>query len=133
MSDLDALTFDKLVPSKSKFLSKEDVGEDGMILTIKGMRMETLQFDDGDEDKVVLYFQENIKPMILNPTNAQLIGLATGARTAGESKGRKIVVFNDPTVSFGKKIVGGLRIKKLSGTPKSAPNADGELNDDIPF
>lgn len=131
MADLNSLSFEQLVPSKSKYLTKDDVGEDGMILTIKGVRMETLETDDGNEDKVVLHFAENVKPMVLNRTNAQLIAVATGAKTAGESKGKKIVVFNDPTVSFGGKITGGLRIRKATGAPKAAPEK--ELNDEIPF
>jgi len=130
MTDLNSLSFEQLVPSKSKYLTKDDVGEDGMILTIKGVRMETLESDEGNEDKVVLHFQENVKPMVLNRTNAQLIAVATGAKTAGEAKGKKIVVFNDPTVSFGGKITGGLRIKKMTGAPK-APVDD--LDDSIPF
>jgi len=132
MTDLNSLSFEQLVPSKSKYLTKDDVGEDGMILTIKGVRMETLESDEGNEDKVVLHFQENVKPMVLNRTNAQLIAVATGAKTAGEAKGKKIVVFNDPTVSFGGKITGGLRIRKVSGAPKAAPKDD-DLNDSIPF
>ena len=130
MTDLNGLSFEQLVPSKSKYLTKDDVGEDGMILTIKGVRMETLESDEGNEDKVVLHFQENVKPMVLNRINAQLIAVATGAKTAGEAKGKKIVVFNDPTVSFGGKITGGLRIKKMTGAPKAPAE---ELNDDIPF
>lgn len=128
MTDLNTLSFDQLVPSKSKYLAKDDVGEDGMILTIKGVRMETLESDEGPEDKVVLHFMENVKPMVLNRTNSQLIAIATGAKTAGEAKGKKIVVFNDPTVSFGGKITGGLRIRKATGAPK-APEGD----EGIPF
>jgi len=130
MTDLNSLSFEQLVPSKSKYLAKEDAGEDGIILTVKGVRMETLETDEGNEDKVVLHFVENVKPMVLNRTNAQLLGLATGAKTAGEAKGKKIVVFSDPTVAFGGKPVGGLRIKKVSGAPKPVNH---ELNDDIPF
>lgn len=132
MTNVNDLTFDQLVPSKSKYLTKDDVGEDGVILTIKGFRMETLETDDGNEDKMVLHFMEDIKPMVINRTNAQLIGVATGTKIAGEAKGKQIVVFNDPTVSFGGKITGGLRIKKITGSPKPAPKAD-ELDDDIPF
>ena len=132
MTDLNSLSFEQLVPSKSKYLAKDDVGENGMILTIKGVRMETLESDDGNEDKVVLHFSENVKPMVLNRTNAQLIAFATGAKNAGEAKGKKIVVYNDPTVSFGGKIVGGLRIRKLTGAPKAAP-AEAEFNDEVPF
>lgn len=132
MADLNNLSFEQLVPSKSKYLTKDDVGEDGMILTVKGVRMETLETDEGNEDKVVLHFIENVKPMVLNRTNAQLIAVATGAKTAGEAKGKKIVVFNDPTVSFGGKITGGLRIRKATGQPKAAP-ANDMPDDPIPF
>lgn len=123
--NINDLSFDQLVPSESKYLSKGDVGEDGVILTVKGFRMESIKTDDGDEDKMVLHFRENIKPMILNRTNAQLIAIATGASKAGEAVGKQIVVFNDPTVSFGGKVMGGLRIKKLAGAPKQ-PGAPAE-------
>jgi hypothetical protein len=134
MTNINEMTFDQLVPSKSKYLTKDDVGEDGMILTIKGFRMETLESDDGDEDKMVLHFMEDVKPMVLNRTNAQLVAVATGARIAGDAKGKQIVVFNDPTVSFGGKITGGLRIKKIVGAPKSATAKTDDIDDsDIPF
>jgi hypothetical protein len=132
MTDMNAMSFDQLVPSNSKYLTKDDVGEDGIVLTIKGFRMETLKSDDGEEDKTVLHFVEDVKPMVLNRTNAQLVGVATGAKTAGEARGKQIVVFNDPTVSFGGKITGGLRIKKIAGQPKVAPKAKDEA-DDIPW
>lgn len=133
MTDINSLSFDALVPSNSKYLSKGDVGEDGLILTIKGFRMETLQSDEGNEDKIVMHFVESVKPMVVNRTNAQLIGIATGARNVGESKGKQIVVYNDPTVGFGGKVTGGLRIKKIAGAPKPAatrhPGADDDLGD----
>jgi len=37
-----------------------------------------------------------------------------------EARGKKIVVFNDPTISFGGKITGGIRLKKVAGTPRQA-------------
>lgn len=121
--NLNELSFEQLVPKESKYLSKDDVGEDGMILTIKGFKMEQVKGDQGDEDKVIMYFEEDVKPMILNRTNSQLIGVATGAAVAGEAKGKQIVVYNDPTVGFGGKITGGLRIRKVAGAPKAAPKA----------
>jgi hypothetical protein len=131
--NVNEMTFDQLVPSKSKYLTKDDVGEDGVILTIKGFRMETLESDDGNEDKMVLHFVEDVKPMVLNRTNAQLVSVATGAKIAGDAKGKQIVVFNDPTVSFGGKITGGLRIKKIAGAPKAAAPKDEIEDDGIPF
>lgn len=133
MTDLNSLSFDQLVPSNSKYLTKDDAGEDGIVLTIKGFRMETLKGDDGEEDKMVMHFMEDVKPMVLNRTNSQLIGVVTGCKTAGEARGKQLVVFNDPTVGFGGKITGGLRIKKISGAPKAAPAKAEELDDGIPF
>jgi hypothetical protein len=120
-TDLNSMSFDSLVPKDSKYLSKEDVGEDGLILTVKGFTMETMKGDNGDEDKVVMHFMEDMKPMILNRTNSQLISVATGAKVAGEARGKQIIVYNDPTISFGGKITGGLRIRKITGAPKAAP------------
>lgn len=132
-TSINDLSFDQLVPSNSKYLTKDDVGEDGLILTIKGFRMEAIKTDDGEEEKMVLHFNEDVRPMIVNRTNAQLIGVATGVKTAGEARGKQVVVFNDPTVSFGGKITGGLRIKKIAGAPKSAPAKDDFDDSDIPF
>jgi hypothetical protein len=133
MNDINSMSFDQLVPSNSKYLSKADVGEDGLVLTIKGFRVETLESDDGNEDKTVMHFLEDVKPMVLNRTNAQLVGVCTGAKTAGEAKGKQIVVFNDPTIAFGGKITGGLRIKKVGGAPKAATKAAAMPDPDIPW
>ncbi len=119
--DLNSLSFSQLVPTQSNYLKKDDVGEDGVILTIKGFKQETLKSDTGDETKIVMYFmEEGYKPMVLNTTNATILGKITGCATAGEARGKQIVVYDDPTVSFGGKNTGGLRIKKVQGTP-SAP------------
>lgn len=132
MTNVNDLSFDELVPSKSKYLAKADVGEDGLILTIKGFRMETLEGDQGDEDKMVVHFKEDVKPMVLNRTNAQLIAVATGANKAGDAVNKQVVVYNDPTIAFGGKITGGLRIKKISGAPK--PAAERPFDDSsVPF
>ena len=45
------------------------------------------------------------------------------------------LVYADPTVSFGGRVVGGLRIRKAPGAPKAAaPVRDGvPFNDEVPF
>lgn len=133
IANFDSMSFDELVPKESKYLSKEDVGEDGVILTIKTFTRETLKSDEGEEDKTVMHFVEpGYKPMILNRTNAQLLPIVTGARNVGEAKGKKVVVYNDPTIGFGGKITGGIRLKKVSGAPKQAVREPGD-DDDIGF
>ena len=131
---LDSLSFDELVPSNSKYLQKQDVGEDGLILTIKGFSYADVNDDNGNpEQKVVMHFAEDVKPMILNRTNSSLIPVATGARNAGEARGKKIVVFNDPTIAFGGKITGGLRIKRIPGPPRAAAAPKGAQTVTTPF
>jgi hypothetical protein len=124
-------TFDELVPTDSKYLKKDDVGEEGVNLTIAGFKRETLKGDNGDEEKTIMGFveSEDYKPMVLNKTNSQLIPIVTGAATPGEARGKKVNVFNDPTISFGAKITGGLRIRK----PQGVKEDDNPLDDSIPF
>lgn len=139
MTDLNNLNFDQLVPTNSKYLAKNDVGDDGLILTIKGFKTETIEGDYGNEQKVIMYFVEDIKPMVLNRTNSQLVGIATGAANAGEARGKQIVVYNDPSISFGGKVTGGVRIKKIVSGPRAIPqkpvveNFDSDFEDDIPY
>ena len=139
MTDLNNLNFDQLVPTNSKYLAKNDVGDDGLVLTIKGFKTETIEGDHGDEQKVIMYFVEDIKPMVLNRTNSQLVGIATGATSAGEARGKQVVVYNDPSISFGGKVTGGIRIKKIAGAPRVIPqkpaveNFDADFENDVPF
>lgn len=135
-TDLNKMSFDELVPTESKYLAKGDVGEDGMILTIKGFKREVLKGDDGDEEKTVLYWAEDMKPLILNKTNSQLIPIITGAKIAGDAIGKQVVAYNDITVGFGGRITGGIRLKKVAGAPKAAktaPVADDDDSSEIPF
>ena len=131
-TNINSMSFDQLVPTESKFLSKGDVGEDGVILTIKGFKQETISGDNGEEHKIVKYFnEEDYKPMVVNRTNSHLIGICTGAANAGDARGKQIVVYNDPTISFGGKVTGGLRIKKVAGAPKQARAADPFDQDEV--
>lgn len=131
--NINDMSFDALVPSKSDYLKQSDVGEDGVILTIRGFKQENLESDSGDtEQKLIMYFVEDYKPMVVNRTNAQLLALATGASTSGDAKGKQIVVYADPNISFGSKITGGLRIKKIAGAPKQASKPD-PFDNQAPF
>jgi hypothetical protein len=120
--DLNAMSFDQLVPSKSRYLTKDDVGTSGLILTIALFKSEVIESDDGSEEKIVLHFAEDVKPMVLNRTNSALLAGATQAKTVGEARGKTIVVYNDPTIMFAGKVTGGLRIRSHSEEkPKPAP------------
>jgi hypothetical protein len=122
----------------SKFLRKEDFDED-RIMTIKGVRFETMQGDSGDE-KWILYFKEEIKGMVLNVTTIRVLEQAFGD-DSDHWIGKKVKVYVDPNVSFAGKVVGGLRLRTPKQGPRQPPapppveerEHDNEFDDDIPF
>jgi hypothetical protein len=105
---------------QSKYLRKEDFDED-QVCTIKGCRLENLGKDDSQkEERWVLYFREHAKGMVLNVTTIRVIEQAYGGDT-DHWVGNKVMVYVDPNVSFGGKVVGGLRLR--AAKQKAAPKA----------
>ena len=105
----------------SKFLKKEDVG-DGVLLTIRAVDEVNVSKEGAEpEMKWCLHFQEVEKPMVLNSTNAQIIGQFTGIQDNIERDwvGKQVVLYHDPSISFGGKLVGGIRVRqpKTQTTP----------------
>jgi len=123
------MNLDELIKSKSDYLKKEDVGEDGVNLTIKGFKKVQVEGDNGEEEKIAMFFaEENYKPLLLNITNKNRLKIATGQDTVEGVKGKVINVYNDPYVEFGGKITGGVRIRAAVGGTKSP-----ELESNVPF
>src|SRR6266446_1255158 len=97
---------------ESKYLKKEDVGEDGVIVTIsKFERVNVAIEGEPHEYKWTMYFDEFDKPMVLNSTNINLCEKALGSDNTDDWVGKKIIVYNEPNISFGNKLVGGIRVK----------------------
>ena len=123
----DSLSLDKAVPRKSKYLSKEDAVP-AILVQISHLTADDVEGDNTVERCTILNFYGDVKPMILNQTNKELLKVATGETTAGGIKDKKIVLYNDETVMFGGRQVGGIRIRK----PKNQPEPV-EFDDSIPF
>lgn len=103
----------------STYLSKDDVAIP-IILTIAEVQHVTLKGDNGDEQKVAAYFVEpDSKPFILNNTNWMVLEDAFG-EDSDLWKGKSIELFKDPSVMFGGKRVGGVRVR-LSFPAKTNP------------
>lgn len=119
----------------SKFLRKEDFDED-RVMTIKGVKLEDMPGDDGQQ-KWVLYFREDAKGMALNVTSIRVLEKAFGD-DSDMWVGKRVMLYVDPNVSFGGRVVGGLRLRAPKGqsaaAPKpAAPVTDEFADDDIPF
>lgn len=125
---------------QSKYLAKPDFEED-QTCTIKGVKQENLAKDDQNEElRWVLYFRDAPAPkgMVMNVTTIRVLEQAFGGDT-DRWVGNKVIVYVDPNVSFGGKVVGGLRLRipkqKAAQAPSNAapPPADEDFNDDVPF
>ena len=124
---------------QSKYLTRSDAGA-GILVTIKEIFQDNVAKEGAPEEmKWCMGFEETEKPMVLNSTNGQIIAAITGSEETDEWKGRKIVLYDDPNVSFGGKLVGGIRVRaprgKAAQAPaKPAPVAPPEASDDeVPF
>ena len=127
MPNIDTMT-------EGKYLRKEDVGEpgEGTICTIQGLKKANIARDDEEpKEKWLLKFREFSKPMVMGSTTLQLAAMILGSKETDEWIGKRIEVYHDPSVTFGDKLVGGLRFRGR-GKTREAP----KTNDDdgsIPF
>jgi hypothetical protein len=123
---------------QSKFLRKEDVGDDDIAVTIKSVTLEDMPGDAG-EKRWVLNFKELPKGMVLNSGTIKVCEKAFGRHTDSWAGG-KVTLFVDPNVQFKGQVVGGLRIRPLKAVKaalaalagKSAPKPVEDFNDEIP-
>lgn len=91
----------------SSWLKKEDCP---VTATIAAVAQEEIKGDNGKELKAVLRFRGDVKPMILNRGNADLLA-STWGDDSDAWVGKKIEVYVDPNVMFGGKRVGGIRLR----------------------
>lgn len=123
---------------ESKYLKQSDVDGEVEVTILKIGQLNVAREDAEPEMKWAARFQEFKKPMVLNSTNLQLLAKACDSEESENWIGKKVVIYADPNVSFGGKLVGGLRVKLpiKARAPKPAGNGGSkfdDLEDDIPF
>ena len=123
----------------SKYLKKEDCGNDGILVTIADLKQENVAPDNKPEElKWILYFDGSFKPMVLNGTNTKLIEKALGSDETDDWIGKAIVLFSDENVEYMGEIVGGVRCdvsrtKKYHAKLEKAPAARVGQREPPPF
>jgi hypothetical protein len=96
---------------KSKYLKKEDFPQPAL-LTIRGYEEVNVAMEGAEPElRWALTFNELEKPMVLNSTNGNIIASFLGSESFDEWIGKKIVLYADPNISFGGKLVGGIRAR----------------------
>lgn len=93
----------------SNYLGKDDLPAP-ITTTILKVTQEELKSDEGKELKTVLYFAGIEKAFICNKTNAFCLVDAYGDDSDFWA-GKPVEIYVDPSVSFGGKRVGGLRLR----------------------
>jgi hypothetical protein len=115
----------------SKYLKADDADED-LIVTVKKVTIETLGQGPKAEEKLVVYFDEQSKGMVLNKTNAKMIARIAKSEDTDDWKGVKIRIIATE-VEFQGDMVMSLRVREaVKRKPAPAPEREpGE--DDIAF
>lgn len=106
----------------SKYLSKEDVKEP-KVCVIESVAIDELDGDDGKENKPTVYFSNEVKPLILNRVNWMTIADLYG-EDSDTWKGNSIEAYCDPSIMFGAKRVGGVRVRKPTNGNGHAASRD---------
>lgn len=100
----------------SNWLKKEDATIP-IHTTIRQVTQEQIKGERGNELKPVLHFNNpNIKPMVLNRGNGNILAATYGDDTNNWT-GKPVEIYHDPNVQFAGKIVGGLRVRVPSTMP----------------
>lgn len=117
---------------KSRFLKQHDV-EKPVLVTIKSCEEVNVALEGDEPDmRWALFFRELDKPMTLNSTNAQIIASITGSEETENWPGKIIVLYRDPNISFGGKLVGGIRVRAPKNQPNQQTVEEPDV-DDIPY
>ena len=114
---------------KSEHLGVVDLEEmietkQSMIVSIREVKQEMGTMVAGSRGNFnIAYFVENIKPLVLNATNAGIVRKLSGGSTDTDNwKNVLVELFIDPSVKMKGQIVGGVRIKGEKPT-KPKPTA----------
>lgn len=121
---------------ESKYLRKEDVGDpgDGTLVTVQALKEANIARDDEDPKmKWLMKFKEFPKPMVMGSTTLQLAALILGSKNTDDWIGKRIEVFHDPSITFGDKLVGGLRFRSRGKTKEVPAKNKDDFSDDVPF
>jgi hypothetical protein len=93
------------------YLQQEDIPEP---TTVTITSSKSVTFEDDDKEKLALYFEELEKGMICNATNINLLIALLGSDETDDWVGKQVTLYVDPTIMFGGKKVGGIRIRSAS-------------------
>lgn len=87
-------------------------------VTIKEVKQEIVKNQNGSEECTIAYFDEDVKPLILNKTNAEMIARVWGTPFIEDWKGLKITLKVKKINAFGE-MVDAVRVSNTRPTEKT--------------
>jgi len=123
----------------TKFIQKSEIENSphgGLLVTIKEVAEENVAPEyKAEEIKYVIYFEEAYKPWTPGIETPEVIKQIAGTGNVDDWPGIKLVLFVDPNVKFGRKMVGGIRCRapKTQPEPEQVDVEPEVSNEDIPF
>lgn len=114
------------------YLKQEDMQGKVAKVVIESVSLDEVKDTDTgrNEHKLVMHFVGKDKTLILNRTNCEAVEQICGTDDYTRWQGHAVVLFVDPTVKFGAKTVGGLRIRAVVSAAPPPPPPVREPGDD---
>ncbi len=106
---------------KSAFLKRTDFPKPAIGTIVSYDEMNVAKEGAEPDFKWTLSFKEFEKPLVLNSTNGQIIAAIVGSGDFDAWIGHRVVLYDDPNVSFAGKLVGGIRIRAMKQTTTQPP------------
>jgi hypothetical protein len=104
---------------ESKYLKQSDVQDETIVTCVGVKRANMAKEDEEPEYRWIVKWQEFAKPMVINATNIKRLFKYLGDDT-DQWKGGNVILYVDPDIEFGGKVVGGLRVKEYRKPSKPA-------------
>ena len=106
------------------FIKKDDLAAGPQRFTIQGVSKTTLEAKNGQPAEDVLQLElDDDRRFSLNKTNIKILIEAHGGKTDGWI-GKSVILYVDPNVMFGGRLVGGVRVQIPDQTGEEALAAD---------
>ena len=101
----------------STYLGSQDLPENSdMIVQVKEVGEQEIQNQGGKQTKLVMSFENGVKPLILNKINCKNIAKALGSDYLDNWIGKKLQLYVDPAVSTPQGITSAVRVRDFAPT-----------------
>lgn len=127
--------------NESNYLGKHDLEDAGdpLGVNVTVEKLEAHEMRDGS-NKLVCYFKEFEKPLILNKSNRTALADVSGTVEIEEMPGTEINLWHNPDIEFKGERVGGLRLRAIRKPKRRGPSdrrgtdqSSQDPDDDIPW